>query len=288
MSDIPVYRPHFEQIRLASEGGFLVEIEVLREDLAHGYYHGNKWWKLKKNLEQALSMPVPAILTFGGAYSNHIHATAAAGKLYGMKTVGVIRGERPNEISPTLKFAAECGMHLEFVSREEYRKKNTPDFITSLLKRFGPMHLVPEGGANREGFEGCVEWASYMQKRADIFFIAAGTCTTAAAFATALPDAEILAVSALKGGKFLKDDAEAMAGKILPNLKILTEYHFGGYAKFTSDLLSFMESSPIPLEQVYTAKVLFALTDWIKMGKLPKGKRICFVHTGGLQGRLKS
>ena len=286
MSEFPVYRPQFEQIRLPSEGGFLIDIHVLREDLAHGYYQGNKWWKLKKNLKQALSMPMPAILTFGGAYSNHIHAVAAAGKSYGIKTVGVIRGERPHELSPTLRFAIECGMLLEFVSREDYGKKNTPDYISSLRKRFGPMHIIPEGGANREGFEGCVEWASYLKNRVDVFFMAAGTGTTAAAFASALPDVEIQAVSALKGGEFLQKDAEAIAGHTLPNLKILTEYHFGGYAKNTPELLRFMEAAPIPLEQVYTAKTLFALADNVKKGKLSENKRICFVHTGGLQGRL--
>ncbi len=286
MAEYPAYRPHFEQIRLASEGGFLVDIHVLREDLAHGYCQGNKWWKLKRNLEQALSMPVPAILTFGGAYSNHIHATAAAGKAYGIKTVGIIRGERPHEFSPTLKFAAGCGMHLEFVSRQEYGKKINADFVSSLLKRFGPIHIVPEGGANRAGFEGCTEWADHLKEKADIFFMAAGTGTTAAAFASALPDAEICAVSALKGGEFLKADGETMAGKALPNLKILTEYHFGGYAKYTSELLRFMETAPFPLEQVYTAKTLFALQDCLKRGKLPEAKRICFIHTGGLQGRL--
>jgi 1-aminocyclopropane-1-carboxylate deaminase/D-cysteine desulfhydrase-like pyridoxal-dependent ACC family enzyme len=288
MTELPEYRPRFEQIRLASEGGFLVTVDVLREDLAHGYYQGNKWWKLKKNLSQALSLPVPAMLTFGGAYSNHIHATAAAGKSYGIKTVGIIRGERPQKLSPTLKFAAGCGMHLEFVSREEYGKKRNPGFISSLLKHFGPIHIVPEGGANHEGFEGCAEWANHLKDRADIFFISAGTGTTAAGFASALPDAEIWAVSSLKGGEFLKADAEAMAGKALPNLKLLTEYHFGGYAKYTPDLLRFMESAPIPLEQVYTAKTLFALADNLKTGKLPENKRICFIHTGGLQGRLNS
>ncbi len=285
MTDYTAYEPIFQEIRLPLEGGFLFEATILREDLAHGYYQGNKWWKLKNNLKAALSRSKPTLVTFGGAYSNHIHATAAAGKEYGIHTVGIIRGEKPENLSPTLRFAQKCGMKLEFVSREAFRNKNTPEFLRLLKERFGDFHLVPEGGSNKEGFQGCVEWAKFLKGKADIFCIAAGTGTTAAAFSHALPEAEIWAVSALKGGHFLKVDAEKIAGSPLPNLQIITDYHFGGYAKHTPGLLDFIKSAPLPLEQVYTGKALFALMDLAKQGKIPAGKKICFIHTGGMQGK---
>jgi len=266
----------------------------VREDLNHEFYSGNKFWKLKHNVAEALRLG-QKILTFGGAYSNHIHATAAAGKLNDIQTIGVIRGEEPETYSPTLQFAQACGMLLYFIPRERYRLKEQPDFIQELHTRFGDFFLIPEGGSNPLGLRGCEEWGKELAHTAHIYCLVAGTATTAAGIAKALlthqPGARVWAFSALKNGGFLKDDAEKMAGTPLPNLQIITDYHFGGYAKYNTQLLDFigtMESVyHLPLEQVYTGKTLFGLLDMAEKNLIPADKRICFIHTGGLQGKLR-
>lgn len=266
---------------------------VVREDLNHEFYSGNKFWKLKYNIAEALRSE-KKILTFGGAYSNHIYATAAAGKLNGIQTIGVIRGEEPETYSPTLRFAQACGMLLYFIPRDQYRIKDQPDFLDEMHVRFGDFFLVPEGGSNALGLRGCEEWGTRLAGEAEIYCLAAGTATTAAGIAKALsmhqPDAEVWAFSALKNGGFLKHDAEKMAGTPLPNLQIITDYHFGGYAKYNSELSAFMQrmetEHQLPLEQVYTAKTLYGLLDMAQKGMVPAGKRVCFIHTGGMQGKL--
>jgi 1-aminocyclopropane-1-carboxylate deaminase len=285
----------FQDIEYLLQNGNVFSFKVLREDLNHPLYQGNKFWKLKYNIAEAIETGQKQVLTFGGAYSNHIHATAAAGKVNGIQTIGVIRGEEPKEYSPTLQFAVENGMQLHFVSRSNYRLKENPTFIESLKTQLGDFFLIPEGGSNALGFAGCEEWGTDLAGTADLYCLAAGTATTAAGMAKALlqhqPDAQIWAFSALKDGAFLKDDAEKSAGSPLSNLQIVTDYHFGGYAKYNSELLEFihkMESEyNLPLEQVYTGKTLFGLLDMAEKGLVPSHKNICFIHTGGMQGKIK-
>ncbi|MCG9910568.1 MAG: 1-aminocyclopropane-1-carboxylate deaminase/D-cysteine desulfhydrase [Flavobacteriales bacterium] len=285
------YIPHFQIIRFPLESGLFFEFTVLREDLAHGFYQGNKWWKLKHNLQYCKDNQIQCLLTFGGAYSNHIHAVAAAGKAYGLETIGIIRGEKPATRSPTLEFALQNGMQLEFISREEYRQKSTEPFLQKLGIKFPDAHIVPEGGSNLLGLQGCKEWGEQLRGKADIFCLAAGTATTAAGIALANPEAEVWAFSALKNGGFLQEEAEHLAGTSLPNLQIITDYAFGGYAKHTPELLDFIEHMErqfaLPLEQVYTAKALYGVIDLAKQHRIPTGKALCFIHTGGLQGKLR-
>lgn len=283
----------FQDIAYTLPNGNIFHFKVLREDLNQPLLQGNKFWKLKYNIAEAIHAGLP-ILTFGGAYSNHIHATAAAGKLNGIQTIGVIRGEEPKEYSFTLKFAQEQGMKLHFVSREDYRQKEELKFLEMLKEIFGDFFLIPEGGSNELGLKGCEEWGIQMASQADIYCLAAGTGTTAAGISKALlqyqPHAEVWAFSALKNGEFLKDEAEKIASSPLPNLKIITDYHFGGYAKYNMELLNFIHKVEseydLPLEQVYTSKTLFGLLDLAEKGLIPNGKRICFIHTGGMQGKL--
>lgn len=282
-----------QQIRFRLPSGKTFPVSVIREDLNHGFYAGNKFWKLKHNLAEAKRHGLP-ILTFGGAYSNHIYATAAAGKAEGIATIGVIRGGEPAEYSPTLRFAREQGMKLHFVSREAYRQKEQPGFLEHLHQTFGDFHSIPEGGSNALGLKGCEEWGTQLAGMGDIYALASGTGTTAAGIAKALlkqqPDAEVWAFSALKNGGFLQEEAEKIAGIPLPNLRIVTDYHFGGYAKHTPELLAFIKrmetEHTLPLEQVYTGKTLYGLLDLAEKGKIPANKTIRFIHTGGLQGKL--
>jgi len=284
----------FQDIEYLLPNGNTFSFKVLREDLNHPFYQGNKFWKLKYNIEEAIQANQKQILTFGGAYSNHIHATSAAGKLNGIQTIGIIRGEEPKAYSPTLQFAAENGMRLHFVSRSDYRLKENPAFIESLKINWGDFFLIPEGGSNNLGLKGCEEWGTNLSGTADIYCLAAGTATTAAGIAKALlqhqPSAEVWAFSALKDGGFLKGDADKAAGSPLPNLKIIIDYHFGGYAKYNNELLNFIQRMKseydLPLEQVYTAKTLFGLLDMAHKNIIPADKKICFIHTGGLQGTL--
>lgn len=287
--------PFTQTVNFILSDGMPFTFLALREDLNHPLLQGNKSWKLKYNIQAAINTGQTQILTFGGAFSNHIYATAAAGKINGIKTIGIIRGEEPREYSHTLKFAMDQGMRLHFISREEYRQKNNPEFIRSLEERFGKFFHIPEGGSNELGLKGCEEWGTKIAGSADIYCLAAGTATTAAGIAKALlthqPDSKVWAFSALKNGNFLKADAENITHSPLPNLKIITDYHFGGYAKYNNELLDFIDKFEneyhVPLEQVYTGKTLYGLLNLAEKKLIPVGKSVCFIHTGGLQGKLK-
>ncbi len=285
------YKPVLSVLPWKLPHGDHLPLQILREDLAHPFGQGNKFWKLKNNLLRAREAGLDTLLTFGGAWSNHIHATAATGHLHGFKTIGVIRGEEPRQDSPTLQFARAQGMRLHFVSRAEYRLKNSPGFIYELKNHFGSFYLIPEGGANEAGFQGCMEWGKLLTGIADDYCLAAGTGSTAAGIASALqmlqPAARVYAISVLKDGAFLKENAAQIARRELPNLEIITGYHFGGYAKTTPVLLNFIReietAHKIPLDPVYTAKALYGVIDRAHRGVWEKKRSVCFIHTGGLQ-----
>ena len=295
-NDVPVQS--LEHPLCAAKG---VTVDVKRLDLLHPLVNGNKGFKLKYNLLKAMSEEGQAVLTFGGAWSNHIYATAAAGKELGLRTIGIIRGEEPAQYSSTLEFARECGMHLEFVSRLDYEEKNTDEFKAWLQGKFGDFHLVPEGGSNYYGINGCMEILSDSDKQQyDVIALAVGTgATLAGMLLSATPRQRFIGFSALKGGDFLREDVlrhleyflmnKELANDFAPQFSIETTYHFGGYGKWTDELMGFITeietSHNLPLEQVYTGKALFGLLDLIARDTFTSGERILFVHTGGLQGR---
>jgi 1-aminocyclopropane-1-carboxylate deaminase len=284
---------------ICSEKGVIVNIKRL--DLLHPFVNGNKGFKLKYNLLKAMSEEGQAVLTFGGAWSNHIYATAAAGKELGLRTIGIIRGEEPAQYSSTLEFARACGMHLEFVSRLDYEEKNTDEFKAWLQGKFGDFHLVPEGGSNYYGINGCMEILSASDKEHyDVVALAVGTgATLAGMLLSATSRQRLIGFSALKGGDFLRDDVlrhleyflmnKELANDFASQFSIETAYHFGGYGKWTDELMGFITeietSYNLPLDQVYTGKALFGLLDLIARDTFTSGERILFVHTGGLQGR---
>lgn len=266
-----------------------VELYIKREDKIHPFVSGNKYRKLKYNLLKARSMGYDTLLTFGGAFSNHVAAVAYAGKVYGFKTIGIIRGEelkaKINE-NDTLSFAKANGMRFEFVSREMYREKAKPSFINKLQSFFGEFYLVPEGGTNDLAVKGCEEILTEEDKNFDIVCTAVGTGGTISGLINCSKDGQqVLGFPALKGD-FLKEDISKFTTK--SNWKLITNYHFGGYAKINEELIAFINTfkleNNIPLDPVYTGKMMFGIFDLIKQGAFKKGTKILAIHTGGLQG----
>jgi 1-aminocyclopropane-1-carboxylate deaminase/D-cysteine desulfhydrase-like pyridoxal-dependent ACC family enzyme len=237
------------------------------------------------------------ILTFGGAYSNHLYATAAAGNALGIRTIGVVRGlDFAERETPTLQFCREQGMQLRFVSREIYRLRHSEEYLADIASEFGDPFMIPEGGTTALALRGISEMVNEVSgqlgQMPHYFATAAGTGGTAAGILSA--KADVLAFSALKGGEFLNDDIKnLLADETQPGkLTLFTEYHFGGYAKWNEELLRFMESFKnqfeIQLEQVYTAKMFYGLFDLIRKSYFAKGSVVVAVHTGGLQGLLRN
>jgi 1-aminocyclopropane-1-carboxylate deaminase/D-cysteine desulfhydrase-like pyridoxal-dependent ACC family enzyme len=249
--------------------------------------------KLKYNLIQANKERYDTLLTFGGAYSNHIFAVASAGKIYGFKTIGVIRGERYENLNPTLSFAASKGMHLHYISRSAYKKKYDPETIEILTKEFGKFYLLPEGGTNSLALKGCSEIVEEVDIPFDIITVCCGTGGTMAGIIAGLKGRHYaIGFSVLKGGEFLKWDIKSHIKKyndnVYLNWQVEIDYHFGGYAKYTSQLINFIndfkQDFNIRLDPVYTGKMMFGVFQMIQNGKIKKGTKILAIHTGGLQG----
>ena len=282
---------------------FGVKLYMKRLDMNHPHISGNKWYKLKYNVEAIRRLGKDTLLTFGGAYSNHIAATAAAGKELGLKTIGIIRGDEHEEgaRNRTLELAADCGMQLHFVTRSDYRLKTDKSFIDDLHSRFGDFYLVPEGGSNLEGVRGCTEIVSEIDVPFDFITASCGTGATLAGLVLSLKERQkAIGFSSLKGGDFLEEEVQQFInayheqeGTLLNDTEryswqINHEYHFGRYAKVNNELEVFIErfkaENGIPLDHVYTGKMMFGLYDMIRTGTFVPGETIVALHTGGLQG----
>jgi len=265
-----------------------IELWMKREDLIHPEISGNKWRKLKYNIAEAEKQGLKRILTFGGAYSNHIAATAAVGKLLDFETIGIIRGDEGFE-NKTLKKAKENGMHLHFVSREDYKLKTNSSFIQNWKEQFGAFFAIPEGGANELGVMGCEEILNESEESFDAIAVSAGTGTTAAGICRQLKRGNLMVFPALKGGEFIKEEMKQYCSKEqLQNVQLQLDYHFGGYGKTKPSQLEFMsqfyQEFAVELDQVYTSKMMFGLFDLIGKGSFKKGSKVLAIHTGGLQG----
>jgi len=262
---------------------------IKREDKLHPYISGIKYRKLKYNLIEAKRLNKKVLLTFGGAYSNHIAATATAGKELGFKTIGIIRGEELRykiEENPTLFFAQSCGMHFHFVSREAYRRKTEDEFLRNLKNVFGDFYLVPEGGTNSLAIKGCEEILTKKDDEFDYICSAVGTGgTLAGLIKSSKPHQTVIGFSALKG-TFQSSEIKKYTAKT--NYKIIDDYCLGGYAKIDEQFIRFInnfkEHTGIPLDPVYTGKMLYGILDLINKGILKQNSRILAIHTGGLQG----
>jgi len=266
-----------------------ITLTVKREDLLHPHISGNKFRKLKYNIQQAKQEGKTALLTFGGAYSNHIAAAAAAGKEYGLATIGIIRGEElVNKIgdNPTLSFAAACGMQLRFVTRDAYRQKAQPEFVEDLKGTFGDVYVLPEGGTNMLAIKGCEEILTPEDAQFTHICCAVGTGGTITGIInSAYPNQRVFGFPAVKGTG-LSDDIAKFARN--SNWQLVYDYHFGGYGKVTPELIAFMndffEKTAILLDPVYTAKLFFGVIDLSRKGWFPANANILLIHTGGLQG----
>jgi 1-aminocyclopropane-1-carboxylate deaminase len=266
-----------------------ISLVIKREDLIHPFVSGNKFRKLKYNLIQAKAENQSTLLTFGGAYSNHIAAVAYAGKENGFQTIGIIRGDELGdkiESNPTLKFAQECGMQFEFVSRETYRLKTEATFLEQLQQQYGAFYLIPEGGTNTFAIQGCEEILTPEDASFDYVACAIGTGGTISGLINSvLPHQKVLGFPALKGD-FLQDEIRNFVRQ--DNWELITDYHFGGYGKVTNELIDwinqFYEQTQIPLDPVYTGKMVFGIVDLITKNYFPENAKILLIHTGGLQG----
>ncbi len=281
-----------------------VELWVQRLDLLHPQVSGNKWYKLKYNLAEAQAQGHHTLLTFGGAHSNHLYATAAAGRLFGFRTIGLVRGEPHEPLNPTLQFAHDCGMAIAYLDRATYRAKADPAFIASLRQSWGEFYLLPEGGSNALAVRGCAEILDSLPHHFDLVACACGTgCTLAGLLASpASPElhgTKFLGFPVLKGGDFLTQEVEKLLASAAPRVytgprrayELIGQYHFGGYAKTKPPLLAFidqfMAQHPISLEPVYTGKLFYGVYDLLGQGYFPPGSRVLLLHSGGLRPQVQ-
>jgi len=269
-----------------------VRLFIKREDLLHPVISGNKWRKLKYNLIAAKDSGETTLLTFGGAYSNHIHAVAGAASEYGFKSIGIIRGEAHLPLNPTLMAAQEMGMQLHYMDRTTYRQKQSTQVIKFLEDKFGKYYLIPEGGTNLFALKGAAEIVQGIENAYDYFCAACGTGGTVSGIISALDNQTRVIGYAVVKGEFHQEAVgnwlSAMGKPNLSNWQINTNYHFGGYAKFDEKLIDFInifkKEHDIRLDPIYTGKLLYGVFAQIANGKFPEKSRVLAIHTGGLQG----
>ncbi|MBT9394093.1 pyridoxal-phosphate dependent enzyme [Hymenobacter sp. NST-14] len=279
---------------LAERAG--VRLLLARDDLTHPELPGNKWRKLQHNLREADRLGHDTLLTFGGAYSNHLAAVATAGRLTGRRTVGVVRGEelahRP--LNPTLARAAADGMQFRFVDRATYRRKQEPALLAELLEATGPAYVLPEGGSNALALPGCAALVPEIRALTDfdILCVACGTGGTLAGLLTGLHGRQqALGFAALKGADFLRQDIRQLTlagtGRTYANWELRTDYHGGGYARLSPALRQFIgefqHRHGILLDPIYTSKMMVGVLDLLAKGYFRRGSTVVALHTGGLQ-----
>lgn len=264
-----------------------VRLIIKREDLNHPLVSGNKWWKLKYNLEEAVAHNASTLITYGGAFSNHIFATAAAANEFGMKSVGIIRGEETLPLNPVLSFALTSGMELFYIPRSAYRTKSPADIY---LKKFENYYLIPEGGSNPLAVKGVKEFAGSLLGDWQYICCPVGTGGTLAGFVEGVSDdTTIIGFPVLKGAEFLIEDIRKLSieSKEKSNWRLMFDYHFGGYAKSNTGLTTFLQEfsslHEVPLEKIYTGKMMAGIYDLMSKGFFERGSTILAVHTGGLQ-----
>ena len=273
--------PRTDRITLRSLCDHNIILDLRREDLLFPGLSGNKYRKLKYNLQRAREQGARQLLTFGGAFSNHVHATAAAGKAFDFETIGFIRGEElaTRPLNPTLAEAREMGMQLVFVSRKDYGKRKDTEFLTALAAAYPQAYILPEGGTNALAVKGCSEILQPEDADYDMVCCAVGTGGTM----LGLQQSGLVPVWGYAALKGLSDPGLLRSGATLR-----TRYHFGGYGTITGELIQFIqefyEQTGVVLDGVYTGKMLFGIAQDIRSGTIPDGSRILAIHTGGIQG----
>ncbi|MET9067769.1 1-aminocyclopropane-1-carboxylate deaminase/D-cysteine desulfhydrase [Streptosporangium sandarakinum] len=270
-----------------------VRLLLKRDDLIHPLLPGNKWRKLRHNVIRAAELEHETLLTFGGAYSNHVRAVAAAGALFGFQTIGVIRGEEHLPLNEVLTFATNQGMRLTYLDRATYRAKNTAPLIEALHQEFGRFYLLPEGGSNELAVRGCAELPAEIDVPFDVICCPVGTGGTLAGIAAGLsPGQRALGFSVLRGGQFLAEDVASLQaatyGRATANWSMVYDFHAGGYAKRNADLDAFIDDFAnrhgMRLEWVYVAKMMLGVFTMAEQGAFPRGTVIVAVVTGPMSG----
>ncbi|MGJ6960474.1 1-aminocyclopropane-1-carboxylate deaminase/D-cysteine desulfhydrase [Streptosporangium sp. G11] len=278
-----------DDLRLARAG---VRVILKRDDLVHPLLPGNKWRKLKYNLARAAELGHETLLTFGGAYSNHVRAVAAAGARFGFRSVGVIRGEEHLPLNDVLAFAADSGMRLVYMDRTTYRAKDTAPVVEALRREFGRFYLLPEGGSNEEAVRGCAELPGEIDVPFDVVCCPVGTGGTLAGIAAGLaPGRRALGFSVLRGGRFLASDVArlqtAAYGEVSGNWAIDCDFHAGGYARRAPELDAFADDFArrhgMSLDRIYVAKMMWGIFTLAERGAFPGNTTVVAVVTGSMR-----
>jgi len=280
-----VHFPSIDCIQWEIKRNLVVDMDILRLDQLHPQISGNKWYKLKYQFQDALKQGAKSVLSFGGAYSNHLHALAYAGSVLGIKTIGIIRGEYVH--NQTLEDCHQWGMEIHFVDRKRYRKKTQEGFLHAIHQMFPDSYLVSEGGGGELGIKGSEEILSHMEKKYNHIFCSVGTGTTLAGLIRSVPqDVTIHGMVVLKNGNYLQEEIAKWV--TTENWVLHHDYHFNGFAKISEELINFMQQfqlkTGIELDRVYTSKMMFGIMDLIRQGKIEMNSKILAIHTGGIQG----
>lgn len=272
-----------------------VSVLMKRIDLVHPIISGNKWYKMKYNIVEMNRLGIDTLLTFGGAFSNHIHATARAGKIFEFKTIGLLRGEEHLPLNETLKSAVDDEMELHYIDRTTFRERESEGFLKWIKNRFGNVYILPLGGTNKIALKGCAEIVGQIEIDYDYICSASGSGGTFAGIVAGLNgNKKGIAFPALKGGGFLEEVISDLvlgySGEQFSNWSLNTDYHFGGFAKLTKELVEFTKEfeklNKFELDFIYTNKMMFGITELIKSGYFKSGETIIAIHSGGLQGNV--
>jgi len=277
----------FESITVDTISSFYkkeIAVDILRLDKISSFVSGNKWFKLRYYLDEVKAKQKKGILTFGGAWSNHILATAAICKMNGLNSIGIIRGEELKPLSFTLLKAKEMGMQLYFISRTAYQNKEIPSIPQS-----DEYYMVNEGGYGEAGSKGASTVLGYCNKSYSHYCCAVGTGTMMAGIINAIaPDQQVTGISTMKNNTALPEMIQTLVKSTEKNWQLIQDYHFGGYAKYQIPLLEFMNNfymeTNIPSDFVYTGKLFFAISDLIGKNYFPPHSKLLLIHSGGLQG----
>lgn len=291
MATIPDQEPYIQPLKSAWYNNLVSGIDMLRLDVIHPVVSGNKWYKLKHNVSHLKNDGYSTILTFGGAYSNHLIATAATAYQYGIKSIGVVKGTyAQHDLTDTLKDCLNYGMHLEFVSNEEYRRYGTADYIEYLSREFDNPFIVPIGGANEWGRDGSAEISEYIDGSYTHICVSVGTGTTLIGIRNGISSGQmVLGYVPMKGGVYMKEEIDKYLDVGMRDGYMLYDaWHCGGFGKWNTSLVDFMNEfytiNNIPLDMVYTAKMMLGLSEQLNAGIFHEKSKVLCIHTGGLQG----